>query len=122
MPERSDPREPGNSLLEQFYALGDQSRPEEGRSRDIPTWMRKAGGDSVTNSIAHRRRDDWGRNVRLLGCTGRRRSSYDQDQIHLELRQVCKEIREPLSPSLRGPILDDDVPAFYVTESPQGSQ
>ena len=45
----------------------------------------------------------------------------NQDQLDLEARQLGEEVREPLSPALRGSILDDDVLAFHVTEFAQPS-
>jgi hypothetical protein len=47
MPEDSNPTNPGNGLPEQFQALANQLRGEDGHPREIAAWMLKAGDEPI---------------------------------------------------------------------------
>ena len=93
--------------------MGTNSGARKVNPRNIPAWPCEAGDEPVPNRIGYDPRDNGDCAGRLLGCQGCSRVPSNND-VNLETGQLGHELREPLDPSLRRSVLDDDGPALHV--------
>jgi hypothetical protein len=82
---------------------------------DVPARAREARDESELNGIANARHDDRNRPGSLLGCHGWWRRPR-HDDIHLEPDQLGRELGQPVEPTLRKTIVDNDVLALHQPE------
>ncbi len=97
MPEDSDPTGPWHGLLEQFQALADELREEDGQPRDIAARPPQAGDEPAANRIGRPSEDDGNGPGRVLGGQGGG-CARDGDDINFERNQVGRKAGEPSFP------------------------
>jgi hypothetical protein len=99
----------GNGLFEQLEPFASYFRADAvGQPRDVPARVRQACDESGPNRIANCHYDDGDRPGGVLGC----RHSFHrhrQDDVHLEPDQFGREVGQPVEPSLRISIFDDNI-------------
>src|SRR5262245_60461996 len=113
MPEGSNARHGGKSLLEQLQPLGGKLRAEERHPGDVPTRPREAGREAVPDRVAHDRHHDGDSSGRLL-CSEGRGGIAGENEIEIKTEQLRRQLWESLDPSIRSPVFDDDVLPLHI--------
>src|SRR5262249_39731750 len=109
----------GDGLLEQLQPFTESFHTDaEGHPRDVTGRTREVRDEPEPNRIANANHYDGDRLGGVLGGHGSwRRRGYDD--VHLEPDQLGREVGQPVKPTLRKSIVDDDVLAFNPPELAQ---
>ncbi len=101
----------GSAEAGNLQVLSHQPWTEERQPCDIPTRPRKARDETISYRIAHGGDDDWDRGGRLPSGASRRRIRCDDD-IGLEADELGCQSEEPVDPTVRRSVVDNDVSTF----------
>ena len=102
----------GDGLLEQLQLFGDDFQAgAAGHPCDVPARPREARDEPGANGIANTNHDDMDRLGGNLGCRHSLRPRR-YDDVHLESDQLGRKVGQPVEPTLRKSIVDDDVLPF----------
>ena len=102
----------GNGFLEQFQLFAERFDANAvSQTSDVPARAREARNESEPDQIANDEHDDGDRACGVPGrYRGRGRGGCDD--FHVEPCQFGCEVGQPIKPSFRKTIVDDDVPSF----------
>ena len=109
----------GDGLLEQLQLFGEHFQAgAAGHPCDVPARAREARDEPGANRIANGNHDD---GDRLGGVLGRRHSLRPPryDEVHLEPDQLGRQVGQPVDPTLRISIVDDNILALNPPELAQ---
>src|SRR6266404_2248532 len=115
MPEYSDAGNLRKYFPEKSQTFGNQFRAGEGRPRDVSSWPRQAGHESVSDRIAHSTYDDRRRGEHLL-CSKAGGRSPREDEVELETRQFGSQSQEPFNLPICCPVLDEDILTLNIAK------
>jgi hypothetical protein len=109
----------GDDLLEQLQLFGDALQARvAGHPRDIPAWARKARDEADADGVANGNHDDGDRLGGVLCCRYSLRPER-YDDVHLEPHQLGRQVGQPVDPTLRKSIVDDNILALNPPEFAQ---
>ena len=109
----------GDGLLEQLQLFGDDFQAgAAGHPCDVPARPREARDEPGANGIANANHDDGDRLGGILGCRHSLRPRR-YDDVHLEPDQLGRKIGQPVEPTLRKSIVDDNILALNPPELAQ---
>src|SRR5262245_42334347 len=107
----------GDGLLEQLQLFGDPFQAgAAGHPCDVPARAREEPG---ANRIANGNHDDGDRLGGVLGCRRRLRPRRCDDEVHLEPDQLGRQVGQPVDPTFRISIVDDNILALNPPELAQ---
>src|SRR5499427_9619988 len=109
----------GDGLLEQLQLFGDDFQAgAAGHPCDVPARAREARDESGANRIANGNHDDGDRLGGVPGCRHSLRP-LRYDEVHLEPDQLGRQVGQPVDPTLRISIVDDNILALNPPELAQ---
>ena len=109
----------GGGLLEQLQLFGDDFQAgAAGHPCDVPARAREARDEPGANRIANGNHDDGDRLGGVLGCRHSLRPPR-YDEVHLEPDQLGRQVGQPVDPTLRISIVDDNILALNPPELAQ---
>ena len=91
MPEGSNARDRGKSLLEQLQPLTCKLRAEEGHSSDVSTGPRETGHEAVSYGVAHDGHHDGNSRAHFLGSAGCRSIAGD-DEVGIKIDELPRAV------------------------------
>jgi hypothetical protein len=106
----------GDGLLEQLQLFGDDFQAgAAGHPCNVPARAREARDEPGTNRIANANHDDGDGLGGVLGCRHSLRPRR-YDDVHLEPDQLGRKVGQPVEPTLRESIVDDNILALNPPE------
>src|SRR5262249_44257162 len=109
----------GDGLLEQLQLFGDDFQTgAAGHPCDVPARAREARDEPGANRITNGNHDDGDRLGGVPGCRHSLRP-LRYDEVHLEPDQLGRQVRQPVDPTLRISIVDDNTLALTPPELAQ---
>ncbi len=113
VPQRSDARRFGKSLLEQVKTLRSKLRAKESQPGDVPARPREAGHEAVSNRIAHGRYDNGDGGSCLLNGAGRWRIR-GENEVDVQASQLNRQMRKALDLPIGRSVFDEDVLPLHI--------
>src|SRR5215472_7307196 len=107
-----------NRLLEQLEILRRHLLADEGKPREVPSWVgqgrREAGPDGIPDAD-----EDYGRCIGQIPDSGGGRSAESHNHVELEGRQLAREQEKLVSLPISKAILQPQILSLDVAEIPQ---
>src|SRR5262249_60145670 len=109
----------GDGLLEQFQFFAEYFRADAvGQPRDVPARVREALDEPEPNGIGTTGNHDDGDRLGSILGGGHSECRRRYDEFNLEPDQLDREVGQPVEPTLRKSIVDDNVLALHPPELP----
>jgi len=115
IPEDAHARGDGHSLLENLQTLGIETGRQATDARQVATRAAETRHEPGLDGVSGKEHDGNRPGCGLCGKRGRR-AAGGEDQVHLEAHQLRRHSGKPLVSALGPPGLDDEIPAFGITQ------